>query len=388
MADNLLDKVLGAVIGATIGDSIGAVVEFNTRENMKKRLGGKEWIENMHSFMDIREGPFGVFKNDPPRGTGTDDTRLNQIFLESVIRNKSLISSQLLAIEYINRYQNPENYYPKTIDLAKRHMSYFYPVCCAYLGMKDLDISEVKEHPIYLSDMNGFPMLSGLLSLQSAGLLYQDEPIKAYEKTIELDLFDIGYAKDATAILSAMVSSALSSRQRSASEIIDNGIKTNPYRLGGSEGKKRIMTCEDPFFQDGPSLPRLFRAVDRSNTDREAVLSLARESQYLHPFDPLDILGVPMAIIRYTEGDPVRSLLMAANHRNVDEKGNLVSLRDIDCVAMVTGVLVGAMNGVESFPKNWVKDVISANIDVYGFNIEKTAKKFYKTVYGKNSLTF
>ena len=91
-----------------------------------------------------------------------------------------------------------------------------------------------------------------------------------------------------------------------------------------------------------------------------------------------------MAIIRYTNGDPLRSILMAANHRTIDENNNLIGFRDVDCVAMVTGVLVGAINGVEAFPKHWVQNVISANLDVYGFNIEQNARNFYTAVYGKN----
>lgn len=381
MADILFRKVLGCIIGASIGDAIGAVVEFNNRETMRRNLGGKEWVDDMYPFNKIEPGPFGVFRENPPRGTGTDDTRLNQIFLECVIRNKGFINSQLLAMEYIERYRDAEKHYPKTVELARRHMSAFYPMCCTHLGMKDLGKFNGERYYV-LDELNSFPILVGLLTLQSTGLLYQDEPEKSYLKAVELDFFDIGYAKDATGLLAAMVSSALRDRQRTAKEIIDAGIKTNPFQIGGLDGTQRIMTGIDPLLKHGPSLPRFFEAVDKAKTEQEAIIALARECEYLHPFSPLDVLGVPMAIIRFTGGDPVQSVLMAANHRRVDAEGRLIALRDVDCVAMVTGVLVGAMNGVDAFPKKWVKDVISANEEVYGFNIEENAKNFYRTVYG------
>ena len=89
-----------------------------------------------------------------------------------------------------------------------------------------------------------------------------------------------------------------------------------------------------------------------------------------------------MAIIRYTNRDPARSIIMAANHRIVDANENLIQLRDVDCVAMVTGAIVGAMNGLHAFPPEWVENAISANRDVYGFNIEQNAREFYRAVYG------
>jgi len=381
VSDELLTKVLGSIVGATIGDSIGAVVEFCDRETARRRLDGKEWVENMHSSKETRAGPLGVFRENPPRGTGTDDTRLNQIFVECVVKNQGFINSQLLAMEYIDRYRDTKRHYPRTPELAKKHMSHFYPVCCAHLGMRDIEDFKGEKHAIYLDEMNSFPMLSGLLSLQSAGLLFQNDPERAYRKTVELDFFDIGYARDATALLAAIVSTALSNEQLDAREIIDTGIKTNPYQLGGSNGELRTMTGIDVLYRHGPSLPRLFKSVEGARNDRDAVLALARECEYVHPFSPLDILGVPMAIIRHTNGDPFRSIIMAANHRRVDKDGNLVQLRDVDCVAMITGVLAGAISGVDAFPKDWVKDALSANLDVYGFDIEKNAEDFYQTVF-------
>ena len=388
MTDDLFNKVLGSIIGATIGDAVGIVVEGRNRETARRILDGKDWVENMYGIKEMRANPLGIFRENPPRGTGTDDTRLNQIFVECVIKNKGFINSQLLAMEYIERYRNAEQYYPETFDnLAKRHMGYFYPLCCSHLGMKDIGDFKAEtsfEQGIYLNELNSFPILSGLLSLQSTGLLYQDNPEKAYQKAVEMDFFDLGFAKDATGLLAAIVSTALNNRHLNAGEIIDIGIKTNPYQLGGPSGDMRIMTGVDPCFLNAPSLPKLFKAVNGIMNDQEAVLALAKECEFLHPFSPLDILGVPMTIIRHTKGDPIRSIIMAANHRIIDENNTLLYFRDSDCVAMITGVIVGAINGLDAFPKDWIRDVISANIDVYGFNIEQNAKKFYDVIYRKH----
>ncbi len=123
-------------------------------------------------------------------------------------------------------------------------------------------------------------------------------------------------------------------------------------------------------------------AVDGAASDRDAVIALARVCHTLHPFSPLDVLGAPLAIVRYTDGGPVRSVVMAANHRVVDEEDNLVRLRDVDCVAMVAGAIVGAIKGIDAFPSDWVEAVQSANLDVYGIDIDANARAFHKAVHG------
>jgi ADP-ribosylglycohydrolase len=89
-----------------------------------------------------------------------------------------------------------------------------------------------------------------------------------------------------------------------------------------------------------------------------------------------------MAAMYFCDGDPVRSIVMAANDRYLDEDGSLKQLRDVDCTAGVAGALVGALRGVHTFPEDWVADVLKANQDVYGIDIEANARRFHEAVYG------
>lgn len=117
---------------------------------------------------------------------------------------------------------------------------------------------------------------------------------------------------------------------------------------------------------------------------RDEVLKRLNGREWVEDMHPFGQWGThPLGIFSYTNGDPVRSILMAANHRLVDEEGNLIRTRDVDCVAMVAGVLVGAINGIDAFPKDWVDAAISANREVYGFDIAQNARDFYHAVHGK-----
>jgi ADP-ribosylglycohydrolase len=377
--DSLYKKVLGAIVGATIGDSVGIVVEFRTRDFVLRYLDGNDWLDDMVEFREHGVHPLGLWEENPPAGTGTDDTRLNHMFIDCVVKNRGRINSQLLAMEHVDRYRRLDEYYPDHQDLARNSLGHYHRKACVHLGMTEVDDRSLL--PLYRHEMNSSPMLWGLLTCQSAGLLLRDDPERAYRKAAEIAFGDTGYARDATAMLAAVVSAALSEGQRSGREIADIGVNTNPFDLGGPEGKWRRLVSADWLFPGQPCLERFFEIVDDADDEREAIIGLARAAEGLHPFDSLDIFGVPLACVRFTDGDPVRSILMAANHRRVDGNGDLISMRDVDCTAMIAGVIVGALHGVDAFPNRWVDAVLAANKGVYGIDIEANARRFYEAVY-------
>jgi ADP-ribosylglycohydrolase len=359
------------MVGSAIGDAFGAVAEFFSAERLQRTIGS-QWLEDFLPYSaDFPTDPFGVWQVGPPRGTGTDDTRNNQIVVECVIRNRGYVNSQLLAIEYVERYRDLDRIPLAHQALAERHYRWAYDWSCAYLGMRELPSGESLLGTSQAG--NTYPMLAGLISLAFAGLLYCGEPEKAYLKAMELDFNDTGYAKDATAMMAAMVSAALGGAK--AREMIQIGLATDPYNYG----ENRIMA---------QWVRRLIHATESiasgaAALDRAAVLALAREVGTRHPFDTVDVLGMPVAAVHYTHGDPIRSIIIAANDRDVDAQGNLIKLRDNDCTGGVAGALVGALHGIEAFPDDWVRDTLAANKAVYGIDIEHNARRFYDLVYGR-----
>lgn len=365
MSESTYDRILGCIVGNAIGDAFGAVVEFCSADRVKK-LAGQQWVDQLLPFPDdFGTHPVGVWQVAPPRGTGTDDTRNNHIFAECVIRNRGQINSQLLAMEYVERYRDRAVFYPKYEELAEKHMGHMYERSCAYLGMKELPSGTPTW--VVASQGRSFPTLAGLISLAFAGLLYVGEPEKAYAKTFELSFLDLGYARDATAMMGAMVSAALGS-DVSGKEMVKLALEIDPFKFG-----RRIMVHELRKFID---------LADDADSDQSLVDAIAREVAHRHPYDPIDVLGQPAAAVYYCDGDPIRSIVMAANDRDLDENSNLKQLRDVDCTAGVAGALVGALHGVGAFPEDWVADVLKANQEVYGIDIEGNARRFYEAVYG------
>ena len=365
MSGKLYSRIFGCMVGNSIGDAFGGVVEFANAERLKK-ITGKLWADEFLPYQkDHGTHPLGVWEAGPPRGTGTDDTRNNQIFVECVIRNGGFVNSQFLAIEYIERYRDRERFYPEHVELAERHYGRFYENSCAYLGMSE--IPSGKPGWAIASKGNSFPTLMGLISLAPAGLLYCNEPEEAYRKAIELAFVDTGYAKDATAMMAAMISAALGGNI-SGKEMVEIGLQTDPFGYGDG----RIMANR---------IRRFLQIADQAGDDRALINALSPEVTHLHPYDPIDVLGVPVAALYYSDGDPVRTIVMAANDRDLDESGNLKRLRDVDCTAGVAGALVGALRGVDAFPEDWVRDTVEANKKVYGIDLEANARRFCELSY-------
>ncbi len=365
-SDDLYSRVLGCMVGSAIGDAFGGVVEFRSAQDVE-RIAGKPWVDEFLPYAaDHGTHPVGVWEPAPPRGTGTDDTRYNQLFVECVIRNGGLINSQFLAIEYIQRYREPEDFYPeKYRDLARRQYWWMYERSCAHLGMEKSPFG----WPPWVADAmgNAYPKLMGLISLAPAGLLYRNEPEEAYKKVFELDFLDIGYARDATAMLGAMVSAALGGNV-SGRDLIRIGLDTDPF--GFERGRFMVRNVQ-----------RFLEIAETAPSDRALIDALAPEVARRHPFDPIDVLGVPMTAVHYCDGDPLRSIIMSANDRNLDETGAFTGMRDVDCVANVAGAIVGALHGVDAFPDDWVSDTVEANKKVYGIDLEANARRFYECVH-------
>jgi len=364
MSEMLYDRILGCMVGNAIGDAFGAVVEFCSADRVEK-LAGQQWVDRFLPFPDdFGTHPVGVWRAAPPRGTGTDDTRNNHIFAECVIRNGGQINSQLLAMEYMARYRDRAVFYPDHGELAEEHMRHMYERSCAYLGMQELPSG--RPAWVVASQGNAFPTLWGLISLAFAGLLYAGEPDRAYVKAFELSFLDLGYARDATAMMAAMISAALGG-DVSGKEMVKLGLETDPFNF-----RRRIMVHE---------LAKFRQLADEADSDQSLVDAISREVAHRHPFDPIDVLGQPAAAVYYCDGDPIRSIVMAANDRDLDENGGLKQLRDVDCTGGVAGALVGALHGVGAFPEDWVEDVMKANREVYGIDIEANARRFYEAVY-------
>ncbi len=380
MADGLYSRVLGCMVGSALGDAWGAVVEGAPAERVAELTGGKDWVDEFLPFpQDFKTHPLGLWDPAPPRGTGTDDTRYNHILIECVIRNGGPINSQFLAIEYIERYRDRARFYPGHEELAEEQFRWLHEAACAHLGMPELP-SGLAPYAVRGQGL-GFPSLHTLISLAFAGLLYRGEPEKAYAKAVELSFAEIGFGRTTTGMMAAMISAAIAGGI-TGREMVKIGMETDPL-TGRGEGDYAKSLW---FYHYGRELVvkrigKLLELADQAQEDRALVEAVSREVAPLHFWDPIDILGMPMAAIHFSDGDPLRSIVMSVNDREFDAEGRFKRLRDVDCTGGVAGALVGALRGVEAFPEEWVAETIAANKKSNHIDMEANARGLCETLF-------
>ena len=368
--ETTLDKFLGSVIGAAVGDAVGAPMEFWPADKYDRVYGG-DWVDDMYDFREKDAHPHGVWRPDPPRGTSTDDTRYNLLFIEAALKYGVGIRAPYLATEFVDRYVRRDEHYPGYHDLATDQFAFLYAHACAELGIECPLRPGVPPYVLRSqgSTGNGWPTAMGLISMPAAGLLHPGDGEATYKHAFELDFLDIGFARDALAILATMIGLAFD-ESLSPREVIRKALEIDPYDLRGVFLPRAMGTWVN----------RCLDIADEAKDERELVMRLSREVASDPGFTAKDLLGFAVAAAYYTEGDPRSAILIAVNARDVDVAGNLVRFRDIDCTASVCGALVGAMSGLSKFPQDWVKACIESNREVHGFDIEDNARDLHDVV--------
>ena len=369
----VLKKYLGSNIGHAVGDTVGAPLEFWDKDRITKHPQGTEWVEDLLPYAIKKKHYLWVWVDDAPTGTATDDTRLNQVFVESAIKYGAVISSKLLAAEYVDRYINRDEYYPDYPEFSELQFRGGFASACGLLDMEcplqpGVPPSVLRSR----SGGRGSPAISGLLRVPAAGLLHPGDPEAAYRHAFELAFEDIGYAKDATALLAAMVAGGFD-ESLSPREAIRQALELDPFGLVDNWRHQRTMVDRINEF---------LVLADEAQSDRELVMMVSRAVQHLGPFDPIDVLGMPVAAAYRANGDPRRSILMSVNDRDFDENGEFKKFRDTDCTGSVCGALVGALTpgGIDDFPADWVAPTISANREVYGIDLDVNARGMYEVI--------
>lgn len=352
--------MLGSVFGAALGDAIGAPFEFTEPEEAARQTGS-QWIDGLYPCCGA-PGPHGVWQAGSPAGTGTDDTRYNWMFLRLAARLRRMPCAEVLAQWYLHAYERPQSFFPDCVESARDQFRIWEPVCRGCLGQSssvcpDVRPSMLRERSIGLN----YPTLIGLITLTGSGLLFPGRPREAYVATYETDFYDVGYAREATAVLAGAISMAIAGK--TARTVCAEATVMDPLALGGDFG--------GPFVTD--RLPALLREAPENCLAEELADDMSQLLAACDAFDPLRALALAFAAVRAFPNDPVAAILVAVNHRAVDRRGRIAGFLDVDCYGCVTGALAGAVCGLDKFPRGLLWQVARSNKAVYGIDLEQTA---------------
>lgn len=363
----LNDKILGMIVGSAIGDAMGAPTEMWPREDIRATYGFVTSLDTM-----VREvSPEGIWIADLPAGGTTDDTRWKFLAGEYLLTQPS---NELHPKDFASHiYQQYKVYFDHLSELDSSDKK---GIENAFLRVGWLQEWAKVSQPYIQNDLSGYAdslgrfyggemVCAGLLYAPSLGAYFPGNPKKAYEEAFKLSIYDLGYAKDLSALAAAMtaagmekaatIDSLLASQKldpshyfqsrlvgRTANRILQDAI----WIANEAKSKDSLGTYFDP---ESPALNFAFEQLDLRLQDM--------------PFHAGEIYLQTITSMIYADFDFMKTLIFLTNYG-----------RDNDTTAALAGGILGAFYGFDSLPEKEKIQVLSVNKSILNQDLEKLAK--------------
>jgi hypothetical protein len=385
------DKLLGMLIGSAIGDAMGAPVE----------MWGRDWIQAQYGYIDtlvhvIREGsPEGPWEDNMTPGATTDDTRWKYLMGQYLLtQNEEMLDDVAFANYLISLYeaekqqvQSLETFDPEPLEQQLRHMTWLqeWAKVARPFAADNLRAYSYAVNRFYGGEMS----CAGMLYTPMIGGYFPGQPVTAYEEAYRLGIFDLGYARDISALTAGYVAQAMC-----AGSLAGNGI---PYdsiagitpildplnyansRLIGRLAQQsyfnahkivfdaRAITEPDPQLH----LPKGFKRSALEYTQLTHAFELLDRQMKDIPFHAGEIHLINLTALLYSEGDFRMAMEFIVNFG-----------RDNDTVAAVTGAILGAYLGYEKLPKGLALPVLKTSKKTMGIDLEELSQQMADKLFG------
>jgi ADP-ribosylglycohydrolase len=383
LADSIYyDKVLGALVGSAIGDAMGASTEMWHRKDIQLSYG---YINGLTPA--VREqSPEGTWEHNLLAGATTDDTRWKSLMVHYFKANQNAINPDNFSQYIIEYYQN------LTKSLANKDIQTSTDLLDTQIEKIDwikewarVAIAYKKDNQDYLEAQNRFyggeMSCAGQLYSPMIGLITKS-PLEAYQKAYDLSLFDIGYAKDITALVSSMTNMAMRTQEfdsiMNAPKFIDP-IGYADSRLVGriplailDGAQKNVRRINDIVFVDSLLLnnntvfkvPSGYLGTKTDWIRQEMLYQILEKDKRGIAFHSAEIWQILVTGLEFGKGDFEKTMQFIVNYG-----------RDNDTVAAVAGIILGAKLGYKALPQELREKILKVNKENLGIDLEALAKE-------------
>jgi len=296
----LFDKIYGCLLAGAIGNAMGSPVEC--------------WFD----WEIDRKYPGGIKTVlDPKRLESEDDNQMAMLLVETYIERKGL---PVMARHFGEMWKQRLN------------RDHFYALCMGHA---------------YNLIMAGWdPRITGHWNVVTGSTVMCMEPVGMYHigdsEYARIDAKAISYmyqrGLDVTAaeILVAAVSEALTP-DATVDSVCDAALKAAPVEPLKTFDRRDFDSCRQ-------YLEKCLEIASRYNDVLEMRKELREKCLFYHPIDPLELLGIALAMFYVAKGDVRQAAIGGTNIG-----------RDSDTIAGRAAMLSGALNGACSIPEEWIK---------------------------------
>ena len=379
--EEVRDKMLGAIVGSTIGDAMGLSTEMWTRGDIQERYG---YINGLTpAYMEqSAEGPW---EHNLVAGATTDDTRWKFFIGQYLMQNKGSLSAHNLA-SFINNYYDQviqglsDDQHKSSTDLLDAQVekvNWIKEWARVSKGYEQGDEEyQLAQGRFYGGEMS----CAGLLYSPMFGLVTSD-PFEAYEVAYEHALFDIGYAKDITAMASTMT--YLGMYGHDFASIVDSSLIVDPYGYRDSRLIGRLLQASvvdivqlveasqklELVDSIKVVIPEGYPGTDLDWLKQEYIYQGLEKRQKAIAFHAGEIWDIAYASLLFGEGDFRKTMSFIVNYG-----------RDNDTVGAVVGAILGAYLGYDALPEDLKTEVVKVSREVIGIDLEELANDLYAQI--------
>ncbi|MDX1942436.1 MAG: ADP-ribosylglycohydrolase family protein [Saprospiraceae bacterium] len=386
--EKLYDRILGTLLGSAIGDAMGAPTEMWHKNDIAIDYGFVDSLTRV-----FREAsPEGPWDMNLPAGGTTDDTRWKHFAVQFLIQSEAkrspraapLLNPRNFAQEIVNQYlseieslKTTDSFEPEPFEISARRMAWLQEWA---LVAKPYAEGNIDEYAYALHHFYGGEMTcAGMLYAPIIGAFYPGKPEIAYEEAYKLGLFDLGYARDITALTAAMTAAALHS-QPSQDSILDVIISVDPNDYFKSRlvsrvayrwlwyAKRMVYEANQITKEDLPGLklklPKNYPYDSLYFARTQKVYESLDEHLQDAPFHAGEIHLINLTALVFSEMDFQKSIEFVTNYG-----------RDNDTVGAITGAIAGAYCGASKLPLHLKAQVLKVNKEQLNIDIEQLAKE-------------
>lgn len=326
MSYDLHDRILGSLVTAGMGDAVGVPSEAMSRAEILETFGGP-----ITCFLEPGDNPYGLGNFI---GEVTDDSSQMYELTKAVIATRGKLTVKAAADALVAWSQNYPKYYPRNAGPTMRFWLEDY-----LQGGDPLKLAQVGK--VYGRGIsNGCAM-----RVASAGLCNPGDWDGAVETAVTMTSVSHGtqHAYAGACAIACAIAEALTENAQ-----VSTVLKAAVY--GAKKGEQ--IGLKNARAAYGPSvLPKLMQAIDcvyRADDAEHASQLLEENIGCTGDIQPT--VGVTMGLFAANDGDPLRTILAAANIGG-----------DTDTFGCIAGMVAGAYKGFHVLPADWYAIFKKAN---------------------------
>ncbi len=207
---------------------------------------------------------------------------------------------------------------------------------------------------------------AGLLYAPAIGAFYPGNPAKAYQEAYRVSIFDLGYARDLSALAAALTASGMTPNATKDSLLASLRLDPEGYfqsRLVGRTSHKLLKDALN-IVREAKKLDSLSNRLSLGNPALTfAYTELDRRQQDM-PFHAGEIYLQAITAMLFTDFDFQGTLTFLTNYG-----------RDNDTTASLAGGILGAWMGYNKLPAADRERVIRVTRDELGIDLEQQAQR-------------